>query len=960
MLFKCKMCGGDISFNQGDTSGVCEYCGSTSTIPRVDDEQRLNRFNRANHFRRQGEFDKAIAAYERILEEDDRDAEAHWGVALSRYGIEYVEDPVTRRRVPTCHRVQVESILADADYQAALENAPDTRSRSLYEEQAKEIALIQKEILSISAREKPYDVFICYKESDENGKRTRDSALAQEVYYGLEEQGYKVFFSRITLEDKLGQEYEPYIFAALHSARVMVVIGTKPEYFSAVWVRNEWSRYLHLMKEDRRRLLIPCYRDMDPYDLPEELSNLQSQDMSRIGFMQDLLRGIRKVLEGEGKKEAAEEVKTVVQQVVREGGSHVNALLDRASLALEDGEWEKADDFCEQALNMDARNSRAYLGKLMVERQVRKAELLSDQAIPLEKSSHYQKSLRFANAEQKRQLEGWNQAILERNERNRKIGIRDEILGRLKKAATIQECLTLQKELEAIKGFDGVQEAMDACEKKAQEFREKKYNYGISLMKDQKWDDAIYKFKEIEDYRDSRKLIEDCKKGIQESRYQFALNQEKNKSWDAAVDAFRNLGSYRDSQQRMKACEEAREKAEQERKALEEQARLIAEREAKEEAAKKKRMTIIFSAVAVLAIAILLLVTKVFIPKGHYDQGINHLAAGEWEQAIQEFTAAGSYGDAAAKITETEYMRKQEELKGHYDQGVQYLASGEWEKAIREFTAAGNYSDASTQITETEYERAGALYDSGDYASALIAYQQIAGYKDVDSLLAHDSNLLAAARAERVAPFQTVGSVVTFGHYEQDNHSENGPEEIEWIVLDVQEGMSLLLSRYLLDAKPYHTEFTNVTWETCSMRNWLNQEFLNAAFTAEEQTAILTTPVDNGKSQGYSGYSTDGGNNTQDRIFLLSYQEAFDLYFTDDSDRKCAPTDYAIAQGAYTNSKIERDGRATGWWWLRSLGSSLNYAMNVSGVGSRYSKYVDYDSGCVRPAFWINLESDIF
>ena len=371
MIIKCKMCGGDISFIPGDTFGQCEYCGGTSTIPKADDEQKLNRFNRANHYRRQGEFDKAIATYEKILEEDDDNAEAHWGVALSRYGIEYVEDPVSRKRIPTCHRVQMKSILADEDYQAALENAPDPYSRNLYEEQAKEIAEIQKGILAISANEEPYDVFICYKETDENGKRTRDSAMAQEVYYGLIEQGYKVFFSRITLEDKLGQEYEPYIFAALNTARVMVVIGTRPEYFNAVWVKNEWSRYLHLMKNDRKRLLIPCYRDMDPYDLPEELGNLQSQDMSKIGFIQDLIRGVKKVLDNEQGNEKPVPKQQVIQQVVQEGNSNINALLDRAFFALEDGEFDQANEFCEQVLNMDARNTQAYLGKLMAERKVK-------------------------------------------------------------------------------------------------------------------------------------------------------------------------------------------------------------------------------------------------------------------------------------------------------------------------------------------------------------------------------------------------------------------------------------------------------------------------------------------------------------------------------------------------------------------------------------------------------------
>lgn len=108
--------------------------------------------------------------------------------------------------------------------------------------------------------------------------------------------GLRVFFARITLEDKVGSEYEPYISAALNSAKAMVAVGTKPEYFNAVWVKSEWSRYLAIVKHDRSKVLLPCYRDMDPYDLPEQLSVLQSYDMSKISFIQDLIRGINRLL----------------------------------------------------------------------------------------------------------------------------------------------------------------------------------------------------------------------------------------------------------------------------------------------------------------------------------------------------------------------------------------------------------------------------------------------------------------------------------------------------------------------------------------------------------------------------------------------------------------------------------------------------------------------------------------
>lgn len=296
--FKCKMCGGDIHAEIGASFGTCDSCRVTSTLPKSNDERIVNLFNRANHFRQLNEFDKAIATYENILNEDATNAEAHWGVALCRYGIEYVEDPKTHERVPTCHRTQHTPILSDADYLAALENAPDSYSRELYEAEAQKINEIQKGILAISNRENPYDVFICYKETTDGGSRTKDSVLAQDIYHQLHNDDCRVFYAKITLEDRLGHEYEPYIFNAINTAKVMLVVGTKPEHFNAIWVKNEWSRFISLMKGDRSRLLIPCYMDMDAYDLPDELAMFQSQDMSKLGFMQDLVRGVKKVLDG--------------------------------------------------------------------------------------------------------------------------------------------------------------------------------------------------------------------------------------------------------------------------------------------------------------------------------------------------------------------------------------------------------------------------------------------------------------------------------------------------------------------------------------------------------------------------------------------------------------------------------------------------------------------------------------
>ena len=360
VILRCKICGGDVDISADKTFGMCECCGNAMTFPKVSDEQRAAAFNRGNHFRRIGEFDKALAVYERIVREDEADAEAHWCCALSRFGIEYVEDPATMEWLPTCHRASYDSFLEDVDYLAALEYS-DGLTRRQYQKDAAKIAEVQKGILATSQEAEPFDVFICYKETDELGQRTRDSLLAQDIYYQLTEQGRKVFFARITLENMAGKQYEPYIFSALNSAKVMVVVGTEPEYLNAVWVKNEWSRFLAMMKKDRSKLLLPCYRDMDPYDMPEQLGVLQSYDMSKIGFIQDLIRGIAKVLDVNKPVESAREV--AAPQPVN---ANVAPLLRRGNMALEDGTWEKAERFFDDVLNQDPECAEAYLGLFLM------------------------------------------------------------------------------------------------------------------------------------------------------------------------------------------------------------------------------------------------------------------------------------------------------------------------------------------------------------------------------------------------------------------------------------------------------------------------------------------------------------------------------------------------------------------------------------------------------------------
>ena len=382
-VLKCKMCGGNLEITEEMTVCECEYCGTKQTVPTADDEKKLKLFERANRLRSNCEFDKAAGVYENIVADYAEEAEGYWGLILCRYGIEYVDDPLTGKKIPTCHRSSFDSIMDDDDFEMVMENS-DALSRAVYREEAKYIEEIRKGIIEVSGKEEPYDIFICYKETDENGDRTIDSVLAQDVYDELTLKGYRVFFSRITLENKLGIEYEPYIFAALNSAKIMLAFGTSYDYYNAVWVKNEWSRYLRLMAKDKTKHLIPCFKNVDAYDIPKEFAKLQAQDMGKIGAMQDLMRGIDKLIAPEPKAE-----KNVVPEniVYNSTGANGNAFLKRGYMAIEDNEWSKATEFFEQVLNINPEEGQAYWGELLVEHKCKDAKMLGEKlhAVMIEK-----------------------------------------------------------------------------------------------------------------------------------------------------------------------------------------------------------------------------------------------------------------------------------------------------------------------------------------------------------------------------------------------------------------------------------------------------------------------------------------------------------------------------------------------------------------------------------------------
>ncbi len=328
-----------------------------------------------------------------------------------------------------------------------------------------------------------------------------------------------------------------------------------------------------------------------------------------------------------------------------------------------------------------------------------------------------------------------------------------------------------------------------------------------------------------------------------------------------------------------------------------------------------------------------------------YAQGEAYLAVEtpDYEAAKAAFTEAGDYSDASTRYAAYWYA-----------QGEDYLAAEtpDYESAKAAFIEAGDYSDAAELAAYgCDYQKAQDLMAAGDYSSAYNIYLTLKGYKDVDTLLSTDENLKAVAA--RDAKF-AVGNYVTFGSYPQ-TAAGTDDTPIEWLVLARDGNNAFLISRYGLDYQPYHKSYTDITWEKCTLRTWLNDTFINKAFSAQEQVGILTTHVPAHKNPKYP---MNPGNDTQDKIFLLSITEA-ETYFQNDEARECKPTAYAVQQGAHESTSSSTKGNCR--WWLRSPGYDWRYAAFVLSDGSLYhSGCIVANDFAVRPALWIDLDSGIF
>ena len=943
-VFRCKMCGGILEFKQGETVGVCDSCGTKQTLPRLDDERRVNLYDRANHFRRNNEFDKASGIYEQILMDDKTDAEAYWSLVLCRYGIEYVEDPSTHKRVPTINRAQYTSIFEDDNYKSALQYA-DISQKILYEEEAATINDIQKGILAISQKEEPFDIFICYKETDQNGRRTPDSVLANDMYHQLTTEGFKVFFSRITLEDKLGIAYEPYIFAALNSAKVMVVLGTKAEYFNAVWVKNEWSRYLTIVKQSGgKKVLIPAYRDMDPYDLPEEFSHLQAQDMSKLGFMQDLIRGVKKIV-------SMNEPQTTVKEtvVVNTGNTNFDPLLRRAFLFLEDCEWEKADEYCEQVLNMEPENAQAYIGKLMAELRVQYQEELADCEKPFDDSNNYQKAIRFGDDETVEKLKDYNNTVKQQLEFGRKNCIYDEAVEimnaaddekQYKKAAAIfqkipghrdadacaKDCLEYAEAcrkddiyfkanvlmnsgkikdyesaialFQTIEGWKDTNENIRFCQNKTEEIYDTSYHQAKDMMYEADseacYKEAAKKFQTISGYLDADALATQCFEYAETSRkneiYNKGISQmvgEDEEKYQSAIKLFQSIRGWKDADDKIIFCQikidEIKKTKELE---LQEHNRKIAETQKKRK--KRKRIIIIASVVlCVTLVTIIVLLKYKIIPEIEYNRNYRR---------AQENIENGEYLEAIEILKKLEKREEEQDVKRMYIDSL--VSQQKYDEAVEYGISNNSLSDDEiSEIWDLKYEsKVKEGVENGKYDALINA---------------------------------NIGDVVTFGSLDEET-------PIEWLVLDKTKDDMLIIANQPID-RLGKSDMDGTNWSDSKIRELLNSNYYQEKMSLlDEEYYLIKDTRHLSYYNQYVQWEKDKYRweefsvETEEKIFLLNEKEV-ELYFPDPD--------------------LRSDSKHMGNWALRDMESDNWLSVYVNGeIGVRRIKKL-----VIRPALYIDL-----
>ena len=624
----------------------------------------------------------------------------------------------------------------------------------------------------------------------------------------------------------------------------------------------------------------------------------------------------------------------------------INSLMERTYLFMEDGDFDSAEEYINRVLDIDPKYAPAYAAKVCVAFRIRKESGLADLPFLYEDNPDWQKALRFADSKQRAIYAGYIEKVKPRvaaQIRNYAFDCAVELAVNPKANRELleRELASYKTSCQHSNGRHANGSRRRDSQQNASIFQKAVSSGEPGDVSEKQLKAAAEMFVAIRD-SESSACAKNCLALAEQARQKqiYVWASKQNAATNHLRDAdsledcarqFNQIPDYKDAKRRAQDCLNDAEEI-----------RVTAYREAVKRMEATKKME----------------ASRKMRRSGNLSS--------EWEKTIKLLKHEALYDYRDAKE-----LRK--EAEAHYQEWLTKEArraqKGNSKKnfikifVIVLIVAVAAYfaiAIAPDLIIEFRYQNATSQMQQGRYQSAYEKFLELRGYKDVDTLL---PTLAIAVRDEQFSS----GRYVTLGTYPQ---SANGDDltPIEWLVLARDGNKALLISRYGLDVQPYNSEKTDVTWETCTLRTWLNNTFFNKAFTPAEQATILTTTVYNFWTEGNTEWESGGGNTTQDRIFLLSYEEANQYLQVKyrqgigDNNRasRVTPTEYALARGAYTQDYKTPEGADAGWWWLRSPGREQHHAAIVNHNGFLFYNVVSSTSGLVRPVMWINIESDIY
>lgn len=287
MKFNCKHCGAINDVYRSEDYATCPKCNHKYLLPTNRDEKFLRDFERGDFFLRKHYFEKAFSIFDGLLKAgNENDPAVLWSLMLAQFGIGYDKEKLY------VHKLQFSPLKTPGTYHFKAFASATLYQKHIMEEETKKIEEAFRAELNSTRQQPPYDVYITCREKGFSGKESMEHKMAVKLYENLTKLGYTVFSPEVTNEDMSHGEREPLVFAATNMAKVMIVLGSKPEAFMDVWVKSAWTRFLEVLNRGAKKLIIPCYMNIEAFELPDQLFPFKSFDFSKEGALEDIIKEV--------------------------------------------------------------------------------------------------------------------------------------------------------------------------------------------------------------------------------------------------------------------------------------------------------------------------------------------------------------------------------------------------------------------------------------------------------------------------------------------------------------------------------------------------------------------------------------------------------------------------------------------------------------------------------------------